>query len=165
MIARQCNTLAMGSRRGCVSETPAQYPDPSRPRNGRAPDAVLDWLELQLETGGLRAGDRLPAERELAAQLNVSRRWSARIRSEALGTLTQGPARARRRHHPRRLLGRAHALPRLHVLLASIGTDDAVRARIALERNDAVAAMRATPADLLAMAGHLAEMERPAQPR
>ena len=51
---------------------------------------------------------------------------------------------------------------RLHVMLASIGTADVVRARIALERESArLAAQHATPDDLALMAAHVAEMGRP----
>lgn len=149
-----------------MSETPARDRGPAKGRNGRAPDVVLDWLEAQLEAGALRAGDRLPAERDLAAQLDVSRtavREAIRI-LEALGILTQGTGSGREAGtilvpSPAEALTR---FLRMHVLLASIGPDDVVHARIALERESArLAALHATPADLAAMAGHLAEMDRP----
>ena len=34
---------------------------------------VLDWLEQQLRSGGLRVGDKLPAERALAEDFGISR--------------------------------------------------------------------------------------------
>ena len=53
----------------------------------RAFEAILDQLEALMAAGVLRAGDRLPPERELAAQLRVSRtsvREALRV-LEALG--------------------------------------------------------------------------------
>jgi GntR family transcriptional repressor for pyruvate dehydrogenase complex len=135
-------------------------------RAGRAHDLILDWLEAQLVAGNLHAGDRLPAERDLAAMLGVSRaavREAMRVMG-ALGTVSQGTGSGREAGtilvaRPAAALTR---FLRLHVLLASIGPDDVIHARIALERESArLAATRATPAQLEAMQGHLVEMGRP----
>jgi GntR family transcriptional regulator, transcriptional repressor for pyruvate dehydrogenase complex len=141
-------------------------PEPGRQRSGRAPDAVLDWLEGELEAGRLHAGDRLPPERDLAAKLGISRagvREAIRILG-ALGTVSQATGSGRDAGTTL-VATPADALTRflrLHVLLASIGLDDLMRARIALERESArLAAGRATPDDRAAMQAHLDEMARP----
>jgi GntR family transcriptional regulator, transcriptional repressor for pyruvate dehydrogenase complex len=137
-----------------------------RPRAIRAHDAVLDWLERELVAGRLRAGDRLPAERELSTQLGISRaavREAIRV-LEALGTVAQGTGSG---PEAGTILVATPAVAltrflRLHVMLASIGTADVVRARIALERESArLAARHATQDDLDVMAAHVAEMGRP----
>src|SRR5512135_147297 len=58
----------------------------------RTYELVLDRVEEQIASGRLRAGDRLPAERELAAALGVSRvavREAMRV-LQAMGVITQG---------------------------------------------------------------------------
>ena len=42
-------------------------------RPGRAFEVVLAWVDEQILSGDLAVGDQLPAERELARLLNVSR--------------------------------------------------------------------------------------------
>jgi GntR family transcriptional regulator, transcriptional repressor for pyruvate dehydrogenase complex len=134
-----------------------------RLRSTRAPDAVLDWLEAELVAGRLHASDRLPPERDLAASLGISRagvREAIRILG-ALGTVSQATGSGREAGTilvatPAEALTR---FLRLHVLLASIGQDDVMRARIALERESArLAAGRASAGDLAAMQAHLAAM-------
>lgn len=46
---------------------------PSLPRRPRAFEQVVDHIRAQLADGGLKSGDRLPAERTLAEQMQVSR--------------------------------------------------------------------------------------------
>jgi GntR family transcriptional regulator, transcriptional repressor for pyruvate dehydrogenase complex len=158
-----------GFAAGSEESVTAQARDPRGTpgqRAGRAHDAILDWLEAQLVAGTLHAGDRLPAERDLAAMLGVSRaavREAMRVMG-ALGTVSQGTGSGSEAGTI--LLARpAEALTRflrLHVLLASIGRDDVIHARIALERESArLAATRASPAEIGAMQAHLAEMGRP----
>lgn len=103
---------------------------------------VLDHLETAIRSGDLRAGDLLPAERDLAADLGVSRtavreairalqaqgvissevgsRGGTRVTSKA------GPALAK--------------LLRLHVAVANYPVSDLTEVRIALERTAVKAA-------------------------
>lgn len=123
-------------------------------------ELVLDRVREQLAAGRIRAGDRLPSERELAGALGVSR---VAVR-EAVGVLKAlGVARTATGSGPDAgtflHAGPADALARLielHVLLASVETADVVRARIALERESArLAAAHALAPDWAAMRTHL----------
>ncbi|MBN9743426.1 GntR family transcriptional regulator [Amycolatopsis sp. A1MSW2902] len=125
---------------------------------------VLNHVEKQLTSGQLRPGDRLPPERELAAQLGASRqavREAMRvlqaqgvIRSQVgtgdkSGTIVV-PA-------PARALGRVLAL---HLAVDSFPVDDVTEARVMLERFSAtLAARRRKAADLLRMEAELDEMD------
>lgn len=126
-------------------------------------ELVLDQIRAQLQAGRLRAGDRLPSERDLAAGLGVSR---VAVR-EAIGVLkalgvartaTGSGAEAGTFLHP----APADALTRvveMHVMLASVSTADVVNARVALERESArLAASHATSSDWDRMREHLAVM-------
>lgn len=132
----------------------------------RAFEVVLGWVEERILSGALRVGDQLPAERELARQLDVSRaavREAVRtlqaqgvVRSSvgagAAGgtTVTAVPARALMR------------LLRLHVALANFPLNDVIEARISLERLSArLAASQARASDLAAMREALAVMTTP----
>ena len=126
---------------------------PASPRGPRAFEVVLAWVDAQILEGRLTVDDHLPAERELAASLDVSR---AAVR-EAVRTLqAQGVV-----HSfvgagaaggtvlaavPARALSR---LLRLHVALANFPLPDVIEVRIALERLSARLATRnASPEDL-----------------
>ncbi|HEX2808399.1 MAG TPA: FCD domain-containing protein [Kineosporiaceae bacterium] len=135
----------------------------------RTYELVLDRIEEQIASGRLRVGDRLPAERELAAALEVSRvavREAMRV-LQALGVINQGTgsgpdAGTVLTAAPGAALTR---LIRLHVLVASVGSQDVVRARIALERESArLAAVNADADDHAAIAEHLAVMDDPDVP-
>jgi GntR family transcriptional repressor for pyruvate dehydrogenase complex len=128
---------------------------------------VLERIEEQIATGALKVGDRLPAERDLAASLGVSRpavREAIRV-LEAMGTVVQGTGSG---PDAGTLLAAVPGaalthLISLHVMLASIETADVVRARIALERESArLAAGHASAAHHAELAGHLAAMDDPA---
>lgn len=132
----------------------------------RAYEVVLAAVEEQIIGGRLRAGDRLPAERELATQLGVSR---ASVREavralEALGIVRsavgQGPEGG-----TFLTAGSSSALTRLlrlHIGLATFPMPDAIEARVMLERWSArLAAQFATPAEVEAMAETLAAMAVP----
>lgn len=136
----------------------------------RTYELVLERIEEQIVAGHLRVGDRLPAERELAAQLRVSRssiREAVRI-LEAQGVATSGvgagpdsgtvvsalPAEALTR------------VLRLHLALSSFDLAELVEARVTLERSSAqLAASLATESDLDTMSGLLEAMADPALPR
>jgi len=132
----------------------------------RTYELVLDRIEEQISSGRLRAGDRLPPERELAAALGVSRvavREAMRV-LQAMGLITQGTGSGR---DAGTILTAAPAealtrLIRMHVLVASVGSEDLVRARVTLERESArLAADHADAADHAQLAELLATMERP----
>lgn len=132
----------------------------------RTYELVLDRIEDQITSGRLRAGDRLPAERDLAAALGVSRvavREAMRV-LQAMGVISQSTGSGRDAGTvltaaPGQALTR---LVRMHVLLASVGTDDVVRARIALERESArLAATHATEGDHALLVEHLGVMADP----
>lgn len=145
---------------------PASEPQPSSLEPAlRAFEVVLAWVDEQVLAGRLTVGDQLPAERELAKQLQVSR---AAVR-EAVRTLqAQGVVRS--------AVGAgaaggttitavpAHALTRLlrlHVALANFRLTDVIEVRITLERLSArLAASHWTSADLTTMRSALDVMER-----
>ena len=133
---------------------------------GRAWEQVLDRVETDLAAGRLRVGDRLPPERELATDLGISRpavREALRV-LEAWGTVVQGTGSG---PESGTVLIAAPAVAltrflRLHVLLASIGSADVVRARVALERESTrLAARHATAEDHATIATHLQAMDDP----
>lgn len=136
----------------------------------RTYELVLDRVEEQILTGELRVGDRLPAERDLAGLLGVSR---SAVR-EAMRTLqAQGVVQSGVGTGPdsgtvvsamsSEALTR---LLRLHVGLANFPMQDIVEARVMLERWSArLAATHATAAALDRLAGILSEMEDPATTR
>ncbi|MEU2654463.1 FCD domain-containing protein [Streptomyces sp. NPDC007325] len=116
-------------------------------RQSRTHELVLEAIERQLLAGELKAGDRLPPERELAAALGVSRsalREALRV-LETIGVLVaqvgRGPdAGARIVREPDDALGR---VLRLHLALGSYGLEDVLEARVVLERSSVEAAARA----------------------
>ena len=150
---------------------------PEPPRGGRsnewAPvsrvrtyELVLQRIETQIVSGVLRAGQRLPPERDLAELLGVSRpavREALRV-LEAQGVVRsqvgQGPGSGTTIDRvPRDALAR---LLRLHVALGSFALEDVVDTRVALERSIVVLACRnARPQDLARMRSALLAMDEP----
>jgi len=132
----------------------------------RTYELVLDSIETQIVSGALRAGERLPPERELAALLGVSRpavREALRI-LEAQGVVRsqvgKGPDSGTTIDRvPRDALAR---LLRLHVALGSFALEDVVDTRVALERSSVVLACRhAGPQDLARIRVTLLAMDEP----
>jgi GntR family transcriptional repressor for pyruvate dehydrogenase complex len=130
----------------------------------RAHELVVDQIEEQILAGVLRVGDRLPAERDLAARLGVSR---PAVR-EAIRTLeAQGAVRASTGSGPdagtvvSALPSEAlNRLLRLHVALTNFPMADVVDARVMLERSSAsLAAVHASPDERVALARLLEEMD------
>lgn len=117
---------------------------------GRAFEVVLRWVDERVLNGSLKVGDQLPAERELARLLDVSR---AAVR-EAVRTLqAQGVVRSSVGAGaaggttitavPSEALTR---LLRLHVALANFPHEDVIEVRIAMEcLSVRLAAQNATP--------------------
>jgi len=132
----------------------------------RTYELVLDSIETQIVSGALRAGERLPPERELAAMLGVSRpavREALRI-LEAQGAVRSqvgaGPDSGTTIDRvPRDALAR---LLRLHVALGSFPIEDVIETRVTLERSSVVLACRnATPEDFALMRAALLAMDEP----
>ncbi|MCB5906749.1 FadR/GntR family transcriptional regulator [Streptomyces pinistramenti] len=122
-------------------------------RQSRTHELVLESIEAQVLAGELKAGDRLPPERELAPALGVSRsalREALRV-LETIGVLVAHAGRgadagARIVRHPDDALGR---LLRLHFALGSYSLENVLEARVTLERSSFEAAARsATDKDL-----------------
>lgn len=134
-------------------------------RQARTHELVLQSIEEQVFAGKLRAGDRLPPERELAPVFGVSRsalREALRV-LETIGVLVAQPGRghdsgARIVRNPDDALGR---LLRLHFALGSYSLHDVMEARVALERSSfAAAAEHASDEDLDAAGAVVARMAR-----
>lgn len=132
----------------------------------RTYELVLDRIEAQIVSGALRAGQRLPPERELAAMLGVSR---PAVR-EALRILeAQGAVRSQvgKGPHSGTTIDRVPSdalarLLRLHVALGSFPLEDIVETRVVLERSSVVLACRnAGLQDLERMRAALEEMDEP----
>lgn len=128
---------------------------PWRPvRRQRAYQQVVAQIEEQILTGALAVGDRLPAERDLASMLGVSR---AAVR-EAIRTLeAQGVLHAAVGVGPDGGTT-VCAMPsealfrmlRLHVALSNFPMGDVIEARVMLERWSARLAAKARPQDQVA---------------
>ncbi|MCG7429384.1 FadR/GntR family transcriptional regulator [Dermacoccus nishinomiyaensis] len=126
--------------------------NPVASRSGRAYEGVVQWVEDGIVSGRLRVGDVLPAERDLAAQLAVSRAVvregvralhaigvvDSRVGAGAAGgtVITAVPTEALNR------------FLRMHVALAQFSLLDVVDVRCSLEGLSArLAARNATDAD------------------
>ncbi len=130
----------------------------------RAYESVIERVEEQITSGALRVGDRLPAERDLAGLLGVSR---AAVR-EALRVLeAQGVVRAGVGAGPDGgtvLSSMPSAaltqMLRLHIALANFPMTDVIEARIMLERWSArLAAQQATGEDIAHLETFLGVMQ------
>lgn len=135
-------------------------------RQSRTHELVLESIEERVLAGELKAGDRLPPERELAPVLGVSRsalREALRV-LETIGVLVaqagRGPdAGARIVRNPDDALGR---LLRLHFALGSYRLHDVLEARVVLERSSfEAAAEHASAQDLDEVEALLARMQEP----
>ena len=160
MTARQ----AVGPE-GARENRPVTDTTPSGPR-ARAHEIVLSAVERDIATGRLRVGDRLPGERDFAAQLGVSRpsvREAVRaleamgVVRAAVGQGTDGGTIV--------IPGSSTALTRLlrlHIGLSTFPMPDAIDARVMLERwSCRLAAQEATPEELDLLRETLASMRRP----
>ena len=132
----------------------------------RTYELVLQRIEAQIISGALRAGERLPPERELAELLGVSRpavREALRV-LEAQGAVRsqvgQGPGSGTTIERvPSDALTR---LLRLHVALGSFPLADVIETRVTLERSIAFLACRnAQPQNIERMRANLHAMDEP----
>lgn len=132
-----CSTVAQVSE---ANSTIAAAVDGSTPAQGRRPrawESVVAWVEQRIYSGQLRVGDQLPAERELASQLGVSR---SAVR-EAMRTLqASGVVRSTVGAGPAggtSVTASQHQamtrLVRLHVALGNLPVQDVTEVRASLE--------------------------------
>lgn len=130
----------------------------------RTYELVLDAIEGQITSGAITVGDRLPAERDLAAALGVSRtavREAVRV-LEARGVVRSGTGSGPDAGTVITALqsDALTGLIRLHVALNTVAVADLVRARVALEREAVQLACRnAVEDDLGALKALLDEMD------
>jgi DNA-binding FadR family transcriptional regulator len=123
--------------------------------NKRLYQQVAERIRRQIETGALVAGDRLPAEKDLAQQLRVSR---PTVR-EALVALEIAGFVEIRTGSGTYICNRGKLLPPM--LDAGPGPFELLHARLLIEGEVAAeAAMRATPEDLSAVENTVREMEQ-----
>lgn len=127
-------------------------------------ELVIDAIEEQIMAGSLTVGDPLPAERDLATKLNVSRasvREALRV-LESLGVVRSSGGSGRGAGTfiaamPSAALTR---FLRLHVALANFSISEVTETRIQLERSSAtLAAARADEDALAAVNAQLAMMD------
>lgn len=166
--------MVQPSARGTAADFPAGSGSGSHSGTkgaaGRAYEVVLTWVDERILSGDLAVGDHLPAERELARQLEVGR---SAVR-EAMRTLqAQGVVRS--------FVGAGAAggtvitavpsgalsrVLRLHVALANFPVDDVIQVRIALERlSVGLAAQNATAEQLATLRDLLEAMDDSDLPR
>ncbi len=115
-------------------------------KRARAHELVIEAIEDRILAGSLQVGDALPPERELAANLEVSRagvREAVRV-LESQGVLRSQPGAGATAGTfvaalPREALSR---FLRLHVALSNFTIEDVTEARIVLERASAASAAR-----------------------
>lgn len=141
------------------AENPKREEPPSRSRKGSSSEQVLNHLRGLIQQGKLKPGERLPAERELAEMLKVSRpTLRAGLRSlAALGVLES-------RHGSGTYVVDIDGPPvldssplRLMAALRGFTSDEMFEARLALETIAAgLAADRATSDELAVLAEELA---------
>lgn len=149
-----------------MSTTPPDGPEWRPVRRVRAHEEVLARIEEQIAAGRLKAGDRLPGERQLAESLGVSRasvREALRV-LEAMGVLVSTTGRGPDAGAV--LTGRpADALAdvlRLHVGLAHFSLRDIVETRRVIETWAAQAATwQAKPEHLARLREALGRMSGP----
>jgi GntR family transcriptional repressor for pyruvate dehydrogenase complex len=133
-------------------------------------ELVLERIEEQIVARNLRVGDRLPAERDLATQLGVSRssvREAVRI-LQAQGVVTTAVGTGPQSGTVIAALP-AEALTRvlrLHLALASFELAELIDARVTLERSSVgLAARLATQEDLAQLRTLLEQMDDPSVSR
>lgn len=140
--------------------------EPTDEKRSRAHELVLSSVEEGITTGRLRVGSRLPAEREFAAGLGVSR---ASVREAVRALEAMGVAQTVAGHGPDGgtvlVPGSSSALTRLlrlHIGLANFPMPDAIEARVMLERWSArLAAQFATPEEIDRLRATLTAMSVP----
>lgn len=130
-------------------------------------EAVLDHLTDEILNGSIGPGERLPNERDLATDLQVSRsavREAIKV-LQAQGVLTSrtGPHGGTRvATHQDLALGR---MLKLHVALDAVSFDELTETRVVLERAAAeAAAENLTDADAATLASLVSDMEETSNP-
>ncbi|TCC57433.1 FadR family transcriptional regulator [Kribbella pittospori] len=140
-------------------DSPTPHRPPPRPvLRSRLYEQVADQISIWITENGLRPGDRLPPERELAQRLGVSRATL----SQALVALEVIGAVVVRHGDGTVLTERARTGPVIEAIRAHADRlPEIIEARDALESKlAALAASRRTETDLEAIRAALVEMER-----
>ncbi|AZU02501.1 FadR/GntR family transcriptional regulator [Brevibacterium linens] len=149
-----------------VSAEAADGPEWKPVNRANTYELVIDAVEEQIMTGSLGVGDPLPAERDLATKLGVSRasvREALRV-LDSLGVVRSSGGSGRGAGTfiaamPSAALTR---FLRLHVALTNFSIDDVTETRIQLERSSAIlAATRADKDALAEVNAQLAMMDTP----
>lgn len=144
-----------------MSAAPPTFSAVDVPPRARLSDAIADEIERQIVSGTLRPGDALPAERELARQLEVSRPSlrEALLKLEARGILT---VRRNAGYTVSDVTAPSLTDPLLRLMAGHPkAVRDVLELRQGLETLSAgLAALRATDADIAAMAHAAEETER-----
>lgn len=143
-------------------EGPETEQEGDRIRASRGFDVALSHIDSQILAGVYANGTRLPAERDLAAELGVSRgavREAIRV-LQAQGILVSGTGRGngtRVQARPSNAIGR---ILRLQLALDVVSFADLTETRVALERAACAAAARRREPEPLARAAELLEQMR-----
>jgi GntR family transcriptional repressor for pyruvate dehydrogenase complex len=133
-----------------VAKAPATAEWATSIRGPRAFEAILGQFEEALASGQLRAGDRLPAERDLTARFGASRtsvREAVRV-LETFGVVEvrRGAEGARLREQPRAAFAE---LMRFHLALGHYRSEEVVEVRATLEAGAAASVASAADAGAL----------------
>ncbi|MGO0575022.1 FadR/GntR family transcriptional regulator [Ornithinimicrobium panacihumi] len=129
----------------------------------KAYEVVVGWIEERILAGTLAVGDSLPAERDLATQLGVSRsavREAVRtLQAQGVLQSSVGAGAAGGTRVTAMSSGALTRLLRVHVALAHFPLEDVLEVRVALERLSVrLAAEGASAEQLEGLRGRLADL-------
>lgn len=135
----------------------------TEPTAPKAYETVVAWIEERILSGTLEVGDSLPAERDLAAQLGVSRsavREAVRtLQAQGVLRSSVGAGGAGGTRVTAMSSGALTRLMRVHVALAHFPLEDIIEVRVALERLSVrLAATGATPEQIEELRRRLADL-------
>lgn len=157
---------AHAARASAAADAAAARPEWTPVSRPSTHELVIEAIEEQIMSGTLTVGDPLPAERELASKLGVSRasvREALRV-LESLGVIRSSGGSGRGAGTfiaslPSEALTR---VLRLHVALANFSVGEVIETRVQLERSSAALASAQVTEDALAqLNASLAIMDTP----